>query len=76
MSNGQKLTKLGNAIREYRGVYSMRNGAWKRQPNPKAAGRILKWLELLGVPEPILALADIQEFKSFDEMHSWMKRLA
>jgi hypothetical protein len=76
MSRTEKLSKLGNAIREYRGVYNPTNGKWKRPPNERAAGRVLLWMERLGVREPIPALGDIQEFKSFDEMNKWMTNLA
>jgi hypothetical protein len=76
MTRNQKLTKLGNAIREYRGVYSAHTGKWRRPPKPEKVEGILKWLERLGIPEPIPLLSDIQEFKDFDEMRDWLRRLS
>ena len=75
MSRNQKLKKLGNAIREYRGTYDPYTGKWRRPPKPEKAAGILSWLEKLGIKEPIPALADIQEFKSFDQMRDWMKQI-
>lgn len=80
LTKNAKLSKLGNAIREYRGVAYIpanddRPVVWKRAPKPQAVDRILRWLAALNVTEPIVALADIQEFKSFDEMRAWLSKL-
>ena len=75
MSRNEKINKLGNAIREYRGTYNPVTLKWKRQPKPHLADRLLRWLERLGVDEPIVALADIQEFKDFDQMRDWLSKL-
>lgn len=75
MTRAEKLRKLGNAVREYRGVYLPHTGKWVRPPNQGKAKNILYWLDRLGVPEADRgwALKDIQEFKSYDEFRAWMR---
>lgn len=75
MTKTEKLRKLGNAIREYRGAFNPASGKWIRSPKPNKVERILYWLELLGVQEPIVSLADIQEFKTFSEMRKWLANI-
>jgi hypothetical protein len=76
MTRNEKLKKLGNAIREYRGVYYSHTGKWKRPAKPEKEGNILIWLERLGIQEPMPMIADIQEFKNFDQMREWLSRLS
>lgn len=77
LSRNERLAKLGNAIREWRGVTQQtpRGVKWKRAPKRQKVERILVWLASLGVPEPILALDDIASFKTFDEMQAWLRKL-
>lgn len=75
ISRVKAIAKLGNAIREFRGLYSPKSGKWIHPPNPKRAEGVLRWLKELGFDEPIIGLADIQEFKTFAEMREWMRKL-
>ncbi len=75
MTRSKRLSKLGNAIREYRGVYYSNSGKWKRPPKPEAVKNILRWLTSLGVEEPITCLSDIQAFRNFDEMREWIAKI-
>jgi hypothetical protein len=76
MNRNEKLRKLGNAIREYRGRWNSVTGKWINPPKPEKEERIFHWLTQLNVPEPIPAMADIQEFKTFEEMRAWMNTLS
>lgn len=76
MSRYDKLKKLGNAIREYRGSYHARSGKWIQPPRPEAVARVLRWLAELKIEEPIVALAEIQQFKTFDEMRAWLRNIS
>lgn len=76
MTRTAKITKLANAIREYRGITQTPHGAehpiWRRAPNPKAIARIGHWITQLNldVTESVKA---IDGFKSFDEFRAWLK---
>lgn len=77
MTRNQKLAKLGNAIRQYRGLSARTNKdtiKWLRPPRPEKAKAVLDYLAILGRTEVLLDLADIQQFKSSTEMQAWMKK--
>lgn len=73
MTRGQRLSKLGNAIREYRGRYYESTGKWIQRPKPTVRPKIEKWLKSLGldVDESMKA---IDGFKNFPEYHAWMAK--
>lgn len=76
MSRAEKIRKLANAIREYRGLN--RGGQWIQHPRPHKAHSIVKWLDALGHhPELIRAEMElIQAFKTLEEFNVWMRELA
>jgi hypothetical protein len=74
MSRAEKIKKLGNAIREYRGQFHPRSEKWIYTPKPAALERVKAWVSRLGL--------DVQEsvqrvngFKSFAEFHNWISSL-
>ena len=75
LSRARMICKLGNAIREYRGMYSIQTKKWVRPPKPQKAAAVMRWLELLGFEEPVIGLAEVQEFKTVAEMEKWIGEL-
>lgn len=74
MSRNEKINKLGRAIREYRGIYNPKTGVWKYPPKPKAAARVVRWLEELTADVP-KAMADVDGFKTIEEFNLWIGSL-
>lgn len=74
MKKDEALQKLGRAIRDYSGVYNEAAKKWKNPPNPGAIFRIQKWLRRLGL-DPVKSVAAIQQFKTFDDMRAWFKKI-
>jgi len=79
MTKSQKVHKLANAIREFRGVYNASLGnpavnGWIRPPNPTAEGRVRACLERLDL-NPSESVERIMRFKTFDEMNEWLSKL-
>lgn len=72
MNVAQKFNKLGNAIREYRGMYDEKTGIWKYPPKPKAKVRVARWLREVGIDE-VDGLSAVDGFKHFNEFRAWMK---
>lgn len=79
MTRTEKVKKLANAIREYRGASSTPadadNVLWKYPPKPSAVTRVKAWLERLK-----LDIADsmkrIDGFKSFGEFEAWLRTIS
>ena len=73
MTRSKKFIKLGNAIRRYRGVsQGMRDDkvVWKTAPQKEAVTDIVKWFNELGIPHS--EIVAIRNFKSFDDLRTWM----
>jgi len=81
MSKSEKIRKLANAIKEFRGVTSSPVGAikpdWIRTPKPHKLTRICELLRSLGFDQEKekKAVQKIIGFKSYDEYNSWIKKL-
>lgn len=74
MTRSEKIQKLGNAIREYRGLYVSTSGQWIHPPKREAATRIVVWLERLRLPVE-QSLNEIDNFHSLPEYQNWIKNL-
>ncbi len=74
MNRQEKLTKLGNAIRAYRGVMSSKTGKWKVPPNPGAVGRVRKGAIRLGLdPDEVVRIADsFDRLSDLTEFMAWV----
>ena len=68
------LSKLGLAIRRYRGTRNPATKKWINPPQPQALRDITRWLERLGeTPEDIKeSITAIQGFKNFKEFEAWI----
>lgn len=75
MNRAEKIKKLANAIRAWRGL--ARNGKFIHAPQPAAAIRAVKWLESLGHSAPVIQteINLIASFKTVDEFEAWMRKL-
>lgn len=79
MSRNEKLRKLGNAIRAYRGNYYIVTGKpdkWTRRPQPSQSIKIAELLMALGfdLEKVKKAINKIDNFKTIPEFEKWMKR--
>ena len=75
MSRVEKIKKLGNAIREFRGL--KHGNQFICTAKPRASLRIVKWLRALGHDERLIC-AEIQIIKGFKttaEFHAWIRDL-
>lgn len=71
MTRQQKIAKLGNAIKDYRGAYVPTSGKWVRAPDHRALDRVKCWLQRLQL-NVTDSLKQIDEFHSFGEYDKWM----
>lgn len=80
MNKAEKIRKLGNAVRSYRGrFWNLPEGKikWVETPQPHKMKRILELLALLQFDqeEQDSAVFRIDGFKSIDEFHVWIKAI-
>lgn len=78
MTRAEKIAKLANAIRAYRGMTKTPAGAnevkWHIPPNPDKLEAILTWTGRLGIDQND-ALRKIHAFKHYDEFNAWILTL-
>lgn len=75
MSRAEKIKKLGNAIRAFRG--STFGKKWIRTPQPHRAHQVVKWLDALG-HQPELIKAEMERicaFESRTQCDAWLSEL-
>lgn len=75
LTRTEKVTKLANAIREYRGMYHAETKAWIHAPKKAAVERVKVWLERLHLDQ-CKSLSLIEGFKSFDQFNTWLRSIA
>lgn len=75
MTRTEKQHKLGNAIREYRGLYHQRSKAWIHAPKVHAVARVKRWLVELNL-DVAGSMKAIDTFASLDEFKKWMSDLS
>ena len=84
MTRNERIHKLANAIKEYRGTYDPRTGKWIWPPKIQKRPAIVKHLRALrerSLPTKaaIAQVADdaraIDGFKTHDEFRNWIKAL-
>lgn len=74
MTRNEKLRKLGNAVREYRGAYEARSGKWVYAPKRDASDRVRHWLSELNF-DVGKGLKFIDECKTLDQFRTWVSAL-
>jgi hypothetical protein len=75
MTRTERIRKLANAIREYRGSYDELTKKWIRAPRPDARARCIHWLQKLGIEAVETNMAAIDGFKHNDEFQIYIKSL-
>ena len=84
MTRNERIQKLANAIRAYRGSYNPATGIWSSQPQPARREAILQHLRELrrrSLPNLVANeqvpkdMAAIDGFKTYDEFRNWITKL-
>lgn len=77
MSRTDKLTKLGNAVRAYRGTgdNTPRGMCWRNPPQHNKQPSVLKWLDALGINLDE-GMEAVHGFKTLNDFDAWLKSLA
>lgn len=77
MNRATTITKLGNAIRAYKGTRHSVNGPYVIQPQKSKVKRIRELLALLRFDgeQQDNAIIDIDAFKTYDDYNNWIKRI-
>lgn len=74
MSKNEKLRKLGNAVREYRGSYHPKTKAWIHAPKRHSLERVRKWLSELNV-DVVSGVAFIDRCETWIQFREWIADL-
>lgn len=74
MTRAKKLSKLANAIRDYRGAYNAETLVWRVRPIPSAKVRVEKWLAELRM-DVAATMPIIDGFKNMDEFRAWLLKI-
>lgn len=78
MTRDEKIRKLANAVRDFRGKYVLKSdgtpGKWVRPPQHMEVTRVVTWIKALGLPEEP-TLHHIRSMKSWQEFNEWVKTL-
>lgn len=79
MTRNEKIRKLANAVKDFRGLYlpPMRRHDKPQCIRPKQDGamsRVCLWLERLNLPVDE-TLHQIRSFKSYQEFNEWLRTL-
>ncbi len=71
LTRTEKIQKLANAIRGYRGRYDLQTGKWLERPKPTEGRRVVDWLMRLklDVKESIKL---IQSFTQYEQLDAWL----
>ena len=72
MTRNQRIAKLANAIREYRGRWNPKTKKWVQPPNPSKKSNIVRWACELGLHAPMVIL-NADNFATMDEFNRWIK---
>ena len=74
MTRSEKLNKLGNAVKAYRGSYDPASKRWIFPPNPAKRKNIVAWLTRLGRNHAQIEsdALKIDGFKNRTEFYQWL----
>ena len=85
MSRTERIKKLANAIKLYRGAYAADSGQWIRRPQPARRADVerhlrelhsIKWTDAEVNRLVAADLALVDGFKAKDEYEVWIQRLS
>jgi hypothetical protein len=73
MTRCERIKKLANAVKAYRGSYNPRTGKWISPPQLHRRDDVVKWLKSLRTEEQIWDdLKQIVAFKAISEFDKWI----
>ena len=75
MNRADKIQKLSHAVRDWRGVFSLKTKIWRRHPQKRAEARVRHWLAELKRPDVDADIATIEGFQHFDQFHTWLSKI-
>jgi len=74
MTRPEKIRKLANAVREYRGLYKADTKVWIHPPRPSKLGAVIICLHRLKV-DVATNVERIDGFKTLGEFNQWIREL-
>lgn len=74
MTRAERIRKLGNAVREYRGMFHPETKAWIHAPKLGRLAGVKLWIGRLGLDERH-ALEFIDNCRTWAELREWMAKL-
>ena len=74
MNRAEKIAKLSHAVRDWRGVIHPRTRKWIRPPKFRAAARVARWLEELGL-NVADTMALLSAFTTYQDFHAWLRKI-
>ena len=79
MNLNEKIRKLANAVKAYRGISDHRPDSsgkihWRTTPKPASQPQVVKWIEKLGL-DPEKTMDQVHGFKNLQEFDEWLKAL-
>lgn len=75
MTRTEKIKKLSNAVKRYRGSYRSNDKVWIRRPEKAALSSVATCLMRLGIPWTLEQQAKVDGFKTLPEFHAWLAEL-
>lgn len=75
MNRSDKIQKLSHAVRDWRGVFSLKTKTWRLPPKKRAEARVRHWLAELNRPDPDADVSEIAGFQHFDQFNAWLAKL-
>lgn len=72
MSRNERIKKLANAIREYRGRWNPQIKKWVQPPNPARKAGVIRWAGELGLHQDMVLL-NVEGFATMDEFDRWIR---
>jgi hypothetical protein len=72
MSRNERIKKLANAIREYRGRWHPQRKKWVETPNPARRAGVIRWAGELGLSQEMVLL-NADGFQTMDEFDRWIR---
>jgi hypothetical protein len=74
MSRYEKINKLANAIRRWRGMVNASTGKWHRPPAEKELDKVQNWLVKLNLPVQE-TLQELCDMTTYDQFEDWLKKI-
>ena len=72
MTRNQRIAKLANAIREYRGRWNPKTKKWVQPPNPAKKANMVRWASTIGL-HTLMVVHNADNFATMDEFDRWIR---